>query len=51
MKKFLRTCNRCIMDTTDKLISFDENGYCNHCTEALKRLKTIPSSKDEKSDY
>lgn len=28
------------MDTTDLEITFDENGYCNHCTEFLnKRIK------------
>ncbi|MEG0826425.1 MAG: N-acetyl sugar amidotransferase [Bacilli bacterium] len=30
-------CNRCVMDTTDKNIIFDENGICNHCSEALSR--------------
>jgi N-acetyl sugar amidotransferase len=24
-------CTRCIMDTTDPEITFDENGVCNHC--------------------
>ncbi len=24
-------CTRCIMDTTDPDISFDDNGVCNHC--------------------
>lgn len=24
-------CSRCIMDTTDPWIEFDENGVCNHC--------------------
>lgn len=24
-------CSRCIMDTSDPLISFDNKGYCNHC--------------------
>ena len=28
-------CSRCVMDTTDLEITFDENGYCNHCTEFL----------------
>ena len=27
------------MDTSDPDITFDENGYCNHCTEALIRLE------------
>lgn len=26
-------CNRCVMDTTDPNITFDSQGYCNHCTE------------------
>lgn len=26
-------CNRCVMDTSDIDITFDENGYCNHCTD------------------
>lgn len=26
-----RICTRCIMDTTDPLIEFDEQGVCNHC--------------------
>lgn len=26
-------CNRCVMDTTDPNIIFDENGISNHCTE------------------
>lgn len=24
-------CTRCVMDTTDSEIQFDENGVCNHC--------------------
>lgn len=34
-----RICTRCIMDTTDPLIEFDDNGFCNHCTAAIARLK------------
>lgn len=35
-----RQCNRCVMDTTDLEITFDEQGNCNHCTEFLtKRAK------------
>lgn len=26
-----RVCSRCVMDTTDPDIMFDENGVCNHC--------------------
>lgn len=37
-----RICARCIMDTSDPEITFDENGYCNHCTGALKELSGYP---------
>ncbi|MEQ8402132.1 MAG: N-acetyl sugar amidotransferase [Silicimonas sp.] len=26
-------CRRCVMDTTDPLIEFDDQGVCNHCHE------------------
>ena len=26
-------CTRCVMDTTDLEINFDEKGVCNHCRE------------------
>lgn len=43
-------CNRCIMDTTDPKIVFDDNGNCNHCNSALNRAKTMwfPNSEGEK---
>src|SRR5687768_15825870 len=31
-------CTRCVMDTTDPDIYFDENGYCNHCNRLLSTL-------------
>lgn len=31
MTNAYRMCIRCIMDTTDPNIQFDENGVCNHC--------------------
>lgn len=31
-------CTRCVMDTTDPEITFDEQGQCNHCTAAIARL-------------
>jgi len=48
-------CTRCVMDTTDPEITFDENGICNHCRhfdavtskrwfpneEGLRRLEKI----------
>ena len=29
----IQTCIRCVMDTTDPQIRFDEAGVCNHCHE------------------
>jgi N-acetyl sugar amidotransferase len=37
-----RICARCIMDTSDPDIRFDENGICNHCIKAERLLKTEP---------
>ena len=31
MTREYQICTRCIMDTTDPEITFDENGVCNHC--------------------
>ena len=28
-----KRCSRCVMDTTDPDIFFDEKGFCNHCTK------------------
>lgn len=34
-------CTRCIMDNaSDPTITFDEHGYCNYCTDALKEINT-----------
>ena len=33
-----KQCTRCIMDTTDTEITFDENGYCNHCNDYFEKL-------------
>lgn len=35
-----RQCKRCLMDTTAKGITFDENGICNYCKEFEKLLKS-----------
>lgn len=54
MAREYQICNRCVMDTTDPDIIFDENGYCNHCTNAIKRLNEIyfiePEVKKQKLD-
>lgn len=43
-------CTRCVMDTTDPNITFDENGVCNHChdyEERKKRLITDPVKRQQ----
>lgn len=37
----MKVCNRCLMDETDPQITFDENGYCNHCTKYFETAKTV----------
>lgn len=34
-------CTRCIMDTTDPLIRFDENGVCNHCHRYDRNVRSF----------
>ena len=41
-EKSYQICTRCVMDTTDPDIVFDDNGYCNHCTKAIELLKEPP---------
>src|SRR5512133_1861567 len=33
-------CNRCIMDTSDPEIQFDDQGNCNHCNSAVDLART-----------
>ena len=39
MARKYQICKRCIMDTSDPDIQFDADGFCNHCTGALERIK------------
>ena len=34
-------CTRCVMDTSDPDIIFDENGVCNHCTRYFNKVDQI----------
>ena len=38
-KKPYQICKRCVMDTSDEDIVFDEKGYCNHCTNYFEKIK------------
>ena len=31
-------CTKCVMDTTDSKITFDENGVCDHCRNFEKNI-------------
>ena len=43
-----RICKRCVMDTNgDPDITFDENGYCNYCTEAILLLEQEKEREDQ----
>jgi N-acetyl sugar amidotransferase len=37
-KNIYQQCKRCVMDTSDPGITFDEHGYCNHCNDYYKRI-------------
>ncbi|KKL12180.1 hypothetical protein LCGC14_2538340, partial [marine sediment metagenome] len=45
-------CKRCVMDNTDPDIIFDEKGFCNHYTEAIRELSSFPYNlaKQEKEE-
>ncbi|MBO5851486.1 MAG: N-acetyl sugar amidotransferase, partial [Clostridia bacterium] len=39
MKKTIQVCKKCVMDTTDTALTFDENGVCARCNEFEKRIE------------
>lgn len=39
-KREYQICTRCVMDTSDPDIVFDESGVCNHCTSFIGRLES-----------
>lgn len=43
-----RVCTRCVMDTTDEFIHFNENGICNHCENYDFQLENLPSGENAK---
>ncbi len=40
-QKEYRICNRCVMDTSDPEITFDEKGNCNHCNDYFDRIVNL----------
>lgn len=43
-------CTRCVMDTTDSKIKFDENGVCDHCCNFDARIKPIWKPQENRFD-
>lgn len=39
MNETYKVCKRCVMDTSDSLIKFDENGICDHCHNFDENIK------------
>lgn len=42
-------CTKCIMDTTDPEIRFDENGVCSHCKSYAQKIEKYGLDDHEKS--
>lgn len=42
LKSAYQVCIRCVMDTTDPDIQFDDQGLCNHCRELELELQQRP---------
>lgn len=38
-KREYQVCTNCVMDTTDSLIKFDENGVCDHCNNYYSNIQ------------
>lgn len=38
-----QVCTKCVMDTSDAGITFDESGVCNHCHRYADQMARIPS--------
>lgn len=43
-------CTRCVMDTTDSKITFDENGVCDHCRNFDKNIAPYWKSNENRFD-
>ena len=48
-KREYQRCTRCVMDTTDSKITFDEHGVCDHCRNFDTHIK--PYWKPKENDY
>lgn len=44
MNSTYRICQRCVMDTSDAEIVFDQHGICNHCVRHDEKLALTPAN-------
>jgi N-acetyl sugar amidotransferase len=51
MKKEYQLCNKCIMDTSDPEIVFDENGVCSHCRSYEEKMRVFTLTEEEKHKH
>lgn len=49
-KRPYQRCTRCVMDTTDSKITFDENGVCDHCRNFDKNIKPYWKPQENRFD-
>lgn len=49
-KREYQICTRCVMDTTDSKITFDENGVCDHCRNFDKNIKPYWNPNAERTE-
>ena len=51
-KRNYKICNRCVMDTSDPWIEFDNDGICNHCRNYFaKRYRSNENENKNKNDF
>ena len=50
IKRPYQRCTRCVIDTTDSKITFDENGVCDHCRNFDKNIKPYWNPNENKMD-
>ena len=48
MQREYQICTKCVMDTTDTEIVFDESGVCNHCHTYEERRKSLLLNSNKK---
>ncbi len=50
VKRPYQRCTKCVMDTTDSKITFDEHGVCDHCRNFEKNLKPFWKPQENRFD-